>query len=146
MSDVAEHPACRSRRAGGAAHEHRDFARITGGSGSYARRAAPGRRSARLRLGVGQCGRGKTKVLTDRVVRLLLSGAQPGRILCLTFTKAAAANMAIRVFERPRSLGHPRRREPDRGTHRTRRAAARAASRSGWRGGCSRGRSKRRAA
>src|SRR5690349_18680763 len=45
-------------------------------------------------------GAGKTKVLTDRVVRLLLSGAQPGRILCLTFTKAAAANMAIRVFER----------------------------------------------
>src|SRR5687768_8872707 len=45
-------------------------------------------------------GAGKTKVLTDRVVRLLLSGAPPGRILCLTFTKAAAANMAIRVFER----------------------------------------------
>ena len=44
--------------------------------------------------------RGKTKVLTDRVVRLLLAGALPGRILCLTFTKAAAANMAIRVFER----------------------------------------------
>lgn len=45
-------------------------------------------------------GAGKTKVLTDRVVRLLLSGSLPGRILCLTFTKAAAANMAIRVFER----------------------------------------------
>src|SRR3954470_22567038 len=43
-------------------------------------------------------GAGKTKVLTDRVVRLLLDGAPPGRILCLTFTKAAAANMAIRVF------------------------------------------------
>src|SRR5919112_6430340 len=45
-------------------------------------------------------GAGKTKVLTDRVVRLLLAGAHPGRLLCLTFTKAAAANMAIRVFER----------------------------------------------
>ncbi len=43
-------------------------------------------------------GAGKTKVLTDRVVRLLLSGTAPSRILCLTFTKAAAANMAIRVF------------------------------------------------
>ncbi|MCJ2036743.1 double-strand break repair helicase AddA [Methylobacterium sp. J-068] len=43
-------------------------------------------------------GAGKTKVLTDRVVRLLLDGAPPARILCLTFTKAAAANMSIRVF------------------------------------------------
>ena len=45
-------------------------------------------------------GAGKTKVLTDRVVRLLLAGSHPGRLLCLTFTKAAAANMAIKVFER----------------------------------------------
>ncbi|WP_430913967.1 double-strand break repair helicase AddA [Methylobacterium sp. sgz302541] len=45
-------------------------------------------------------GAGKTKVLTDRVVRLLLAGTPPGRILCLTFTKAAAANMSTRVFER----------------------------------------------
>src|SRR4051794_1379773 len=45
-------------------------------------------------------GAGKTKVLTDRVVRLLLAGSPPGRILCLTFTKAAAATMAIRIFER----------------------------------------------
>ena len=45
-------------------------------------------------------GAGKTKVLTDRVVRLMLSGSAPARILCLTFTKAAAANMAARVFER----------------------------------------------
>ncbi|MBV9077172.1 MAG: double-strand break repair helicase AddA [Methylobacteriaceae bacterium] len=43
-------------------------------------------------------GAGKTKVLTDRVIRLLLDGAPPARILCLTFTKAAAANMTIRVF------------------------------------------------
>jgi ATP-dependent helicase/nuclease subunit A len=45
-------------------------------------------------------GAGKTKVLSDRVLRLLLEGSPPGRILCLTFTKAAAANMAIRVFDR----------------------------------------------
>jgi ATP-dependent helicase/nuclease subunit A len=43
-------------------------------------------------------GAGKTKVLTDRVIRLLLAGAPPGRILCLTFTKAAAAEMTNRVF------------------------------------------------
>lgn len=42
-------------------------------------------------------GTGKTKVLTDRVLRLLLAGAQPQRLLCLTFTKAAAAEMATRI-------------------------------------------------
>lgn len=42
-------------------------------------------------------GAGKTKVLVDRVVRLLLSGTPPSRILCLTFTKAAATNMSLRV-------------------------------------------------
>ena len=44
-------------------------------------------------------GAGKTKVLTDRVIRLMLAGSAPARILCLTFTKAAAAEMTIRVFE-----------------------------------------------
>ncbi len=44
-------------------------------------------------------GSGKTHVLTQRVVRLLLQGVAPAKILCLTFTKAAAANMAGRVFE-----------------------------------------------
>jgi ATP-dependent helicase/nuclease subunit A len=44
-------------------------------------------------------GAGKTKVLTDRVIRLMLAGSPPSRILCLTFTKAAAAEMTIRVFE-----------------------------------------------
>jgi len=44
-------------------------------------------------------GSGKTFVLSRRVVRLLLSGVEPGRILCLTFTKAAAAEMANRIFE-----------------------------------------------
>src|SRR5436309_2661318 len=48
-------------------------------------------------------GSGKTHVLVQRVIRLLLSGVPPERILCLTFTKAAAANMAERVFT---TLGH----------------------------------------
>lgn len=43
-------------------------------------------------------GSGKTHVLAQRVVRLLLRGVPPARILCLTFTKAAAANMSMRVF------------------------------------------------
>jgi len=43
-------------------------------------------------------GSGKTHVLVQRVLRLLLTGVPPARILCLTFTKAAAANMAGRVF------------------------------------------------
>ncbi|MFO0993927.1 MAG: double-strand break repair helicase AddA [Hyphomicrobiales bacterium] len=45
-------------------------------------------------------GSGKTRVLVDRVIRLLLDGAKPQHILCLTFTKAAAAEMANRLFER----------------------------------------------
>jgi ATP-dependent helicase/nuclease subunit A len=45
-------------------------------------------------------GAGKTHLLTDRVTRLLLSGASPSRILCLTYTKAAAAEMATRLFGR----------------------------------------------
>jgi ATP-dependent helicase/nuclease subunit A len=44
-------------------------------------------------------GSGKTYVLARRVIRLMLAGAQPARILCLTFTKAAAANMANQVFD-----------------------------------------------
>ena len=44
-------------------------------------------------------GAGKTHVLAQRVIRLLLGGTDPAKILCLTFTKAAAANMANRVFD-----------------------------------------------
>jgi ATP-dependent helicase/nuclease subunit A len=44
-------------------------------------------------------GSGKTHVLAQRVVRLLLGGADPSRILCLTYTRAAAANMSNRVFQ-----------------------------------------------
>ena len=45
-------------------------------------------------------GTGKTKVLTDRVTRLLLAEVRPARILCLTFTKAAAAEMRNRLAAR----------------------------------------------
>ena len=45
-------------------------------------------------------GTGKTQVLTARVYRLLLRGVDPGAILCLTFTKAGAAEMAGRISER----------------------------------------------
>jgi ATP-dependent helicase/nuclease subunit A len=45
-------------------------------------------------------GTGKTSVLTDRVLSLLLAGTPPTRILCLTFTKAAAAEMANRIASR----------------------------------------------
>src|SRR4051794_22675036 len=44
-------------------------------------------------------GSGKTHVLAQRVIRLLLRDTSPEKILCLTYTKAAAANMANRVFE-----------------------------------------------
>ncbi len=66
-------------------------------------------------------GSGKTHVLVDRVIRLMLSGTPPDKILCITFTKAAAAEMASRLhgrlgawvvledhelIRRIRSLGH----------------------------------------
>jgi len=44
-------------------------------------------------------GTGKTHVLTQRVLRLMLAGTKPERILCLTYTKAAAAEMSKRVFD-----------------------------------------------
>ncbi|MCG8506323.1 MAG: UvrD-helicase domain-containing protein, partial [Sphingomonadales bacterium] len=44
-------------------------------------------------------GTGKTFVLTARVLRLLLDGTAPERILCLTFTKAAASEMTTRVLK-----------------------------------------------
>lgn len=45
-------------------------------------------------------GSGKTHVLVDRVLRLMLGGTDPSRIMCLTFTNAAAAEMTDRLFER----------------------------------------------
>jgi ATP-dependent helicase/nuclease subunit A len=60
------------------------------------RRASDPTRSAWV---AAHAGSGKTHVLTRRVVRLLLDGAPPSKILCLTYTKAAAANMAERIFD-----------------------------------------------
>ena len=45
-------------------------------------------------------GSGKTRVLTDRVARLLLAGTAPEKILCLTYTKAAATEMQNRLLAR----------------------------------------------
>lgn len=63
------------------------------------RRASDPRASAWVSANAGS---GKTYVLVQRVKRLLLEGADPSRILCLTFTKAAAANMSNRLL---RDLG-----------------------------------------
>lgn len=48
---------------------------------------------------MANAGAGKTRVLTNRVARLLLRQIDPQKILCITFTKAAAAEMAERLFE-----------------------------------------------
>src|SRR5208282_1967813 len=45
-------------------------------------------------------GSGKTYVLAQRVINLLLKSVEPEKILCVTFTKAAAANMSKQVFDR----------------------------------------------
>jgi ATP-dependent helicase/nuclease subunit A len=63
-------------------------------AGAAQRRATTPERSAWVEANAGT---GKTKVLTDRVTRLLLSEVPPARILCLTFTKAAAAEMRNRL-------------------------------------------------
>ncbi|PHS74444.1 MAG: hypothetical protein COB56_09280, partial [Robiginitomaculum sp.] len=47
-------------------------------------------------------GSGKTRVLVERVSRILLTGTSPDKIMCLTYTKAAAAEMQTRLFQ---SLG-----------------------------------------
>jgi len=58
------------------------------------------RRAAHSQVSIwvdASAGTGKTTVLTNRVLSLLLNGTPPARILCLTFTKAAAAEMANRI-------------------------------------------------
>jgi ATP-dependent helicase/nuclease subunit A len=60
-------------------------------------RAADPRRSAFV---TANAGSGKTKTLIDRVARLLLAGVKPETILCVTYTKAAAAEMQRRLFRR----------------------------------------------
>ncbi|MEA3540525.1 MAG: double-strand break repair helicase AddA [Pseudomonadota bacterium] len=64
--------------------------------GDQARAAAP---DAHVWLSAS-AGTGKTHVLTARVFRLLLQGVRPEQILCLTFTKAGAAEMADRIHDR----------------------------------------------
>ena len=64
--------------------------------GAQARAAAP---DAHVWLSAS-AGTGKTHVLTARVFRLLLQGVRPENILCLTFTKAGAAEMADRIHDR----------------------------------------------
>jgi ATP-dependent helicase/nuclease subunit A len=49
---------------------------------------------------VANAGSGKTSTLVDRVARLLLTGTKPAEILCVTYTKAAAAEMQGRLYER----------------------------------------------
>ena len=69
---------------------------------------------------VGESGSGKTTVLTSRVMRLLLEGVPPQRILCLTFTRAAAAEMSIRVTNQLSfwaTCGEDELREGDDGNH-----------------------------
>jgi ATP-dependent helicase/nuclease subunit A len=61
------------------------------------RRASSPDRSAWV---AANAGSGKTHVLTERVIRLMLAGSEPSRLICLTFTKAAAATMSNRVFAR----------------------------------------------
>lgn len=55
---------------------------------------------ARSAFVMANAGAGKTRVLTDRVARLLLAETPPEKILCITFTKAAAAEMAERLFDK----------------------------------------------
>ncbi|TDH61122.1 double-strand break repair helicase AddA [Dankookia rubra] len=80
-------------------------AAFTGGSAAARTRAEQQQRAASdpaVSAWVGaSAGSGKTKVLIDRVLRLLLDPDQvPGRILCLTFTRAAAAEMQTRLRRR----------------------------------------------
>ena len=80
---------------GGAANER---------AARHSRRACAARRSRPSDPDVSawvsaNAGSGKTHVLAQRVIRLLLDGVDPAKILCITFTKAAAANMANRVFD-----------------------------------------------
>ena len=70
---------------------------ITANLDLAARRQREATRPGRSAWVEANAGTGKTKVLTDRVARLLLAGAPPQRILCLTFTKAAAAEMRNRL-------------------------------------------------
>jgi|GEM_PF-2331013 len=49
---------------------------------------------------VASAGTGKTKILIDRIIRLLLDGTEPDRIVCMTYTKAAAFEMSERLLQK----------------------------------------------
>jgi ATP-dependent helicase/nuclease subunit A len=70
------------------------YQRLAGDPLAQQRRAAAPEASVWVSASAGT---GKTRVLTDRLLRLLLDGTEPARILCLTFTRAAAAEMANRL-------------------------------------------------
>lgn len=72
---------------------HKTFPALKGEQASASR---PGSSDVWLSASAGT---GKTQVLTARVLRLLLHDARPESILCLTFTKAGAAEMANRINE-----------------------------------------------
>jgi ATP-dependent helicase/nuclease subunit A len=72
-------------------------------SEAFARAVAQQRSAADPQANVfvtANAGSGKTKVLIDRIARLLLEGSPPAAFLCITFTKAAAAEMQRRLFDR----------------------------------------------
>ena len=75
---------------------------MTGGTGALAENIAITQRTAADPAAsvwvAANAGSGKTTVLVERVVRLMLEGSPLSRILCLTFTKAAAAEMENRLF------------------------------------------------
>ncbi|MEZ5850586.1 MAG: double-strand break repair helicase AddA [Hyphomicrobiaceae bacterium] len=77
--------------------DHEALAEATRATELHQARAADPATSAWVSANAGT---GKTHVLTNRVLRVLLAGTRPERILCLTFTKAAAAEMSQRVFDR----------------------------------------------
>src|SRR6266446_2129886 len=76
---------------------HRGHGEITVDAHAAQRQAAAPGASAWVSASAGT---GKTKVLTDRLLGLMLEGSDPARVLCLTFTRAAAAEMANRLNER----------------------------------------------
>ncbi len=67
---------------------------VSAGRGRSTAQAAHPRASVWV---AASAGTGKTTVLTQRLLRLMLDGTDPARILCLTFTRAAAAEMANRL-------------------------------------------------
>jgi hypothetical protein len=73
-------------------------------------------------LGLRQCRLRQDPCAGPRVIRLLLRGARPSAILCLTYTKAAAAEMSNRVFKHTWRLGPSRRSGAGRKACRARRA------------------------